>query len=313
LRTRAAFTETPPASSRLPINYRTVPGPIRHLIAAAIGRWQNAREGSWSKFPGWPLDLSADFATDVSGKTTMKFLRTPVLLTHDIDSAEGLENLQRWFLAAEEAAGARSTSYVVPCAWPLDHGLLAETVTRGHEIGVHGYDHANRTPFVSAEDRRQRLDAGRRFGDWYDAIGYRAPSLLRTAALITDLAPRYRYDASIPTSGGAFPVPNNGCASARPWRIGELWEIPLTLPRDGSLLFLGYSAKAIGALWRDTAMTISRSGGIVSLLTHCERGFSGNPAILSVYRDFLEWLASNSRFEFVRSDRLVSRLLLATS
>jgi hypothetical protein len=103
-------------------------------------------------------------------------------------------------------------------------------------------------------------------------------------------------------------VPNNGCASARPWRIGDLWEIPLTLPRDGSLRFLGYDPQAIGVLWRDTAMTISRSGGLVSLLTHCESGFSGNPAMLGTYRSFLEWLASDARFEFTRSDRLVGRL-----
>jgi hypothetical protein len=308
LRTRAAYTETPPASSRLPVSYRTVPGPVRRLIASAMGRWQRAREGTWSKFPGWPLDLSADLAADVSGAPKLTFERTPVLLTHDIDSAAGLENLVRLFLCAEEAVGARSTNYVVPCGWPLDHGLLTETATRGHEIGVHGYDHANKTPFLPQEARRERLEAGRRFGDRYGANGYRAPSLLRTAALLADLAPRYRYDASIPTSGGAFPVPNNGCASARPWRIGSLWEIPLTLARDGSLRFLGYNPSLIGALWRDMATTISCSGGVVSLLTHCESGFSGNPSMLATYRGFLEWLASDTSFEFVRSDRLVDRL-----
>jgi hypothetical protein len=308
LRVRAAFTDTPPASARLPLSYRRVPGPVRRLLAGAVGRWQRSRAETWSKFPGWPLDLSSDFAADVSLIPTIKFDRTPVLLTHDIDSAEGLENLQRWFLPAEEAIGARSTNYVVPCAWPIDHGRLVETAARGHEIGVHGYDHANKTAFVMPQERRQRLDAGRAFGDRYGATGYRAPSLLRTAALIADLGPRYRYDTSIPTSGGAFPVPNNGCASARPWRIGSLWEIPLTLPRDGSLRFLGYQPQAIGALWRDTAVTIARSGGIVSLLTHCESGFSGNPAMLAAYRGFLEWLAGDSRFEFTRADQLVERL-----
>jgi peptidoglycan/xylan/chitin deacetylase (PgdA/CDA1 family) len=57
----------------------------------------------------------------------------------------------RDFLDIEETAGARSTSFVVPCAWPLDHGLLQQLHDRGHEIGVHGYDHANRTPFAAPE------------------------------------------------------------------------------------------------------------------------------------------------------------------
>jgi peptidoglycan/xylan/chitin deacetylase (PgdA/CDA1 family) len=311
LRLCAAFTETPPASSRLPISYRIIPAAMRQLIAAAIGRLQRAREHAWSRFPGWPLDLSSDLAADLSGAPTIKFNQTPALLTHDIDSAEGLANLLRWFLPAEEAVGVRSTNYVVPWAWPLDSGMLAEIIARGHEIGVHGYDHANKTPFASREERRRRLEAGCVFGNRYAASGYRAPSLLRTRALLADLALLYRYDASIPTSGGPFPVPNNGCASARPWQIGSLWEIPLTLPRDGSLLFLGHDAKAIGQLWRDSAVTISCSGGIVSLLTHCERRFSGNPVMLGTYRNFLDWLANDGRFEFTRSDQLVRRLLAA--
>lgn len=308
LRLRAAFTPDPPASSRLPISYHSVPGPARQLIARLIGRAQRSRDASWGRFPGWPIDLSADFAADLAGEPGITYGRTPVLLSHDIDSPEGLRNLAEMFLPLEEAIGARSANYIVPCAWEVDHGLLSEVKHRGHEIGVHGYDHANRTPFCNAEERRRRLQAGRAFADRYGAIGYRAPSLLRTEALLADLGSFYRYDSSIPTSGGAFPVPNNGCASARPWRMGQLWEIPLTLPRDGSLRFLGYPAAEITQLWRKTAEMIARSGGVVSLLTHCERRFSGNELMLDAYRSFLEWISGDSRFEFMRMDELTARL-----
>jgi len=47
-----------------------------------------------------------------------------------------------------------------------------------------------------AESRR-RLDAARGFADRYNATGYRAPSLLRTRALLKDLSTRYRYDSSM--------------------------------------------------------------------------------------------------------------------
>ena len=30
-----------------------------------------------------------------------------------------------------------------------------ELVARGHEVGVHGYDHSNTTPFAAADDRRR--------------------------------------------------------------------------------------------------------------------------------------------------------------
>jgi len=308
LRMFAAYTPDPPASARLPINYRRVPGPARRLVARAIGRVQWTRRSSWSRFPGWPIDLSADVAADLGDSPRISFSRTPVLLTHDIDSAEGLENLVRLFLPIEEAFGARSTNYIVPCAWPLNHALINEVACRGHEIGVHGYDHANRTPFLPAQHRLQRLARGKEFGDCYCAVGYRAPSLLRTKELLADLAALYRYDSSIPTAGGPFPVANNGCASGRPWRIGKIWELPITLPRDGSLQFLGYSPDLIARLWQETAQILARSGAIVSLLTHCEAGFSGNARMLGAYRAFIEFVAASAQFEFVRPCDLIARI-----
>jgi peptidoglycan/xylan/chitin deacetylase (PgdA/CDA1 family) len=308
LRMVAAYTPDPPTSARLPINYRRVPGPARRLVARVIGRVQWARRSAWSRFPGWPIDLSADVAADLAGCPSVPFSRSPVLLTHDIDSAEGLDNLVRVFLSIEEAVGARSANYIVPCAWPLDYAQIQEVVRRGHEVGVHGYNHANHTPFLPAQDRLQRLARGREFGDRYGAVGYRAPSLLRTKELLADLAPLYRYDSSIPTSGGPFPVPNNGCASGRPWRIGEIWEIPVTLPRDGSLQFLGYSPDAIARLWQETTQILARSGAIVSLLTHCESGFSGNARMLGAYRRFIEFIAASAKFEFVKPCDLVATM-----
>jgi peptidoglycan/xylan/chitin deacetylase (PgdA/CDA1 family) len=310
LRLCAAYTDRPPLSSRLPFPYHSIPAWVRGLVARGIGRAKRRQVARWAAFPGWPIDLSADFVADLVGATRLPLPegRTPVILTHDLDSPEGVRNLVSHFLKIEEGVGARSCNYVVPCGWPLDYVLLDEVQRRGHEIGVHGYDHSNKTPFADRLERKRRLDAAKPLVQRYGAIGYRAPSLVRTEALIRDVAQLYRYDSSIPTAGGLFPVPNNGCASARPWRLHGTWEIPLTLPRDGSLKFLGYEPVEIGRLWRDTAETVARSGGIVCLLTHCETTFSGNEPMLAVYRDFLQWAASESRFQFVRPTDLVARL-----
>lgn len=309
LRERAAYTLAKPASSRLPISYRSVPTPLRMAVARAIGRWQRRRSDRWAAFPAWPLDLSADFAADLAGEPNpLPAGRTPVLLTHDLDSPAGLRNLVDRFLAAEEAVGARSTSFVVPRAWPVDLGLLDAVRARGHEIGIHGCDHANRTPFAAPDERRARLDAARPLAERYGVQGYRAPSLLRTPELLDDLAGRYRWDSSVPTSGGLFPVPNNGCASARPFRLRGLWEIPVTLPRDGSLLFLGHRPDEILELWRACAARVAAAGGIVCLLTHCEDEFSGNPRMLDAYRRFLDFVAADGRFAFTTPSALVDSL-----
>jgi peptidoglycan/xylan/chitin deacetylase (PgdA/CDA1 family) len=300
LRLRSAFTR-PPASSRLPFSYRSVPGPLRRVVARATGRFQRRRMHRWAHFPTWPIDVSADVLEDwASPDRSLNRLNaaraTPVILTHDIDSPEGLRNLVTDFLPMEEAHGARSTNFIVPCAWRLDEGLLNETRARGHELGIHGYDHANRTPFADAAERQARLDGARPLAEQFGMVGYRAPSLLRTPALLADVATRYRYDSSIPTSGGLFPVPNNGCASARPFRVGDLVELPISLPRDGSLGFLGYSPNEILQLWRSCADIVARARGVVVLLTHCERHFSGHTSMLQVYRDFLAWISEDPRY-----------------
>jgi peptidoglycan/xylan/chitin deacetylase (PgdA/CDA1 family) len=310
LRLCAAYTDVAPVSSRLPVSYQYVPAWARSLLAGLFGRWQRRREGDWARFPVWPLDLSADFLADALTPQRSSIAQgpTPVILSHDLDSPEGLRNLVTDFLEVEEQAGARSVNFVVPCAWPLDHGLLAEVRGRGHEIGVHGYDHSNRTPFAGAEERARRLNAARDFIDRYGVAGYRAPSLLRTRALIEGLRELYRYDSSIPTSGGLFPVPNNGCASARPFELEGMPELPVSLPRDGSLLFLGYRTSEIVRLWIECAETISRSGGVVVLLTHCEARFSGSRELFAAYREFLDFIRSSPRFAFSTPSEVLGRV-----
>ena len=310
LREHRAFTERPPVSARLPVSYRLAPGWARAAVASAIGRWNRHRADRWAVFPAFPIDLSTDVLDDLRetpGAPDRATHRTPVVLTHDIDSAEGLSNLVTRFLPLEEAAGACSTSYIVPCAWRLDEGLVRELIGRGHDVGVHGYDHSNTTPFAGAEERARRLDGARSFADRYAATGYRAPSLLRTRSLLRDLGPRYRYDSSIPTAGGLFPTPNNGCATVRPFVVENIVELPVTLPRDGSLRFLGYAPDEIVRFWIECADLVARARGAVVLLTHCERRFSGGPSMLDAYRRFLDHVRARAdRFEFSSPTRVLA-------
>jgi peptidoglycan/xylan/chitin deacetylase (PgdA/CDA1 family) len=311
LRERRAFTDAAPASARLPFNYQIVPGRVRAGIGALIGRWNRARADRWGAFPRWPLDLSADFLADLidapaSHGVDRRTGPTPVIVTHDIDSAEGLANLVTMFLPLEESIGARSTNFIVPCAWPVDTALVAEVTARGHAVGVHGYDHSNRTPFAPADERARRLDAAAEFGRRHGAAGYRAPSLLRTRPLLREVASRFRYDSSIPTAGGLFPSPNNGCATARPFAVEDAIELPVSLPRDGMLRFLGYAADEICELWMTLAEQIARSRGVVVLLTHCERRFSGHSRMLAAYRRFLEYVRDRPQlFEFSTPTRVL--------
>ena len=146
LRERCAFTDRPPLSARLPISYQYVPGWARALAASAIGRWNRRKVSRWAGFPGWPIDVSADVLNDLGESTPDGGLDgpTPVVLTHDIDSPEGLTNLLGRFVPLEEAVHAHSTSYVVPCAWPVDHGAgrrVDRTRSRGGRARIRPQQH----------------------------------------------------------------------------------------------------------------------------------------------------------------------------
>jgi peptidoglycan/xylan/chitin deacetylase (PgdA/CDA1 family) len=310
---RSSYTNRAPTSSRLPFSYQKIFPNLRSLVASGIGRVKRRQVKKWANFPEWPLDLTADFLQDLSGEKICSFSdgRTPVVLSHDLDSLEGLQNAVRYFLDIEEAVGARSVNFIVPCGWKIDHDLLRELSQRGHEVGIHGYDHSNVTPFAPADERKKRLAAARPLIEGYQVRGYRAPSLLRTKELLSDLVPLYRYDSSIPTSGGMFPVPNNGCASARPFQLDGIAEIPLTMPRDGSLRFLGHSPAEILKIWIESAESIARSGGIVMLLTHCERRFSGNKAMLKAYSDFLHYIANSKNYYWSTPEEILKKTLWA--
>src|SRR6185295_18135959 len=103
-----------PLSSRLPFSYQRVPVSLRNVIARRTGRHLHGRADEWARFPGWPLDLSADVIADWAATEALPATGpAPVLLTHDIDSPEGLRNLVELFLPIAEAAGARIAAYVV--------------------------------------------------------------------------------------------------------------------------------------------------------------------------------------------------------
>lgn len=310
LRLLRTYTNKAPTSARLPIPYHSIPEWIRTLVAKGIGYSKRRSSDRWSAFPHWPIDLSSDCLADMVGLSSpFATGPTPVILSHDLDSPEGLANLHRDFISIEESVGARSTNYIVPCAWPINQERLSDVFNRGHEIGIHGYNHANLTPFMNSGGRAERLNAARELIDKYRIKGYRAPSLLRTKALIEDLKPLYRYDSSVPTTGGLFPVPNNGCASARPFFLEGMPEIPVSMPRDGSLIFLGYSPQEIFDLWVECAQRIAASGGVVVVLTHCEHRFSGSKKMLDVYRKFLAYIAESDIYFWSTPNQVVDRFL----
>ncbi len=304
LRTFRMFTDVP-FSSKLPFSYQLIPQILRITVARFIGRRQRKYTYRWAKFPSFPLDLSVDALSDILVIPYEKLKPTPVVLTHDIDNPASFQKLPE-FLKEEERVDARSINFVVPFKWPLDHTMLSEIKGRGHEIGIHGFDHGNKTPFLSEIEIRQRIEKMRHLVEKYDIKGYRSPSLLRTRKLLRELSKVFQYDSSISTAGGLFPVPNNGCASARVFECEGIYEVPLSLPSDAKLFLLGYNPHEIINLWITCAERISQSGGIIVLLIHSDKYFFGNRVIFSLYRELLQHFKNDERFIFKTCGELLT-------
>ena len=85
---------------------------------------------------------------------------------------------------------------------------------------------------------------------------------------------------------------------------GARWSDPLDQQAEWIEAWWRYAEDSRA---RGNAVKFSRTGGVVSLLTHCEDRFSGNAAMLAVYREFLEFLAADSRFAFSTTAEVLQR------
>jgi peptidoglycan/xylan/chitin deacetylase (PgdA/CDA1 family) len=251
------------------------------------------REG-FPKFPSWPLDHSVSrllrfyaycLALVRGGReATFKWFwpktyQAALILTHDVETAAGLP-LAIELADLEQEHGFRS-SFNLGAWYDVDPGLLRELTDRGFEIGMHGLVH-DRSLFSS----RAAFDAQRpeiaKLAERLGAEGFRSPATHRVFDWLGELP--ISYDGSIPHSDPFEPQPG-GCCSVWPFFIGDVVELPYTLPQDYTLFTL--LAHRSAALWLEQADRIVQENGLIHSLTHPDSGYLGDAAKRDHYREFL--------------------------
>jgi len=182
-----------PLYTRLPFHYHRVPGPVRRVIAKLVLAQQTPTGQAGRAFPGFPIEqgfeLLAHVWARVNPDETPDNAHAPdppsqsaVVLTHDIDTAEGFPWVQRT-AEIELAHGLASVWHVVGRGDPPDYAVLDWLVERGCTIGLHGYNHDNKLAFLPADQIRRRLDACRPLIERYDIQCFRSPSWFRSDTL----------------------------------------------------------------------------------------------------------------------------------
>ena len=221
---------------------RLVPRPVQLWARRRLIRWQGS-----PSFPKWPVDDSVyrllELYTAVRlseyGSSHLPFrwfwpdaFRAAFILGHDVETKEGIR-LAIDLADLEEEHGFRSAFNIG--AWlDADPGVLRDLTSRGFEIGMHGIIH-DHSLFSSRQEFERQLPQLRELAQQLGAVGFRSPATHRVFDWLSELP--VEYDATIPHSDPYEPQPG-GCCTLWPFFIGNVVELPYTLPQDHTLLTL---------------------------------------------------------------------------
>lgn len=274
-----------PRSARLlPLFYRAKPYIPRGVQMAArrrMARRQRRRHETLGAFPRWPVEpLLADHGPRPDWPGGSRFA---YVLTHDVETAAGLANVEP-LLEIERRHGMVSAWFLVAEDYAVEPEHLALIRAAGGEVGLHGLHHdgslfQDRTHFDAQLPRvRERLRA-------WDADGFRSPATHRRAEWMAELGAA--YDSSFPDTH-PFDAQPGGCCSILPYFLGDVVELPITLPQDHTLFELLREPDI--AIWRQKAAWIADHGGLVNVLVHPDYALSAER--LRHYDELLGFLAS---------------------
>ncbi len=250
------------------------------------------------RFPAWPWDetleqrklaMLATLASPEEGLEVLWFWpkgkRWVFVITHDVESAAGLDHLHR-FMEVEQRYGFRSSFNLVPRGYPVPEDLVEDLWRRGFEVGIHGYNHDGFL-FLDRQTFEYRLAWIREIAQRWNSRGFRSPSTLRRIAWLQELP--VEWDSSCFDTDPFEPQPG-GVLSWFPYRLGPLVELPITLPQD-HLVFRLLGHRDL-QLWQQKARRIREAYGMVLINVHPDPGYMSDPDLFPLYEEFLAWMHS---------------------
>jgi peptidoglycan/xylan/chitin deacetylase (PgdA/CDA1 family) len=270
----------PPRSRRLlPVFYRAKPLiPRRAQMTArrTMARRQRSRHERHGRFPRWPIEPIVELQRETLLRERVRRStegRVPVLgawpgghrfawiLTHDVEGPRGLAQVER-LLELEREHGVVSAWFLVADDYPIGDGVVDAIRAAGGEIGLHGLHHDG-SLFQSRRHFERQLPRIHDHLRAWGAVGFRSPSTHRNAAWMPELGAE--YDSSFPDTH-PFDAQPGGCCSILPYFLGDMVELPITLPQDHTLFEL-LGERDI-ALWRKKVAYLVECGGLVTVLVH---------------------------------------------
>jgi peptidoglycan/xylan/chitin deacetylase (PgdA/CDA1 family) len=298
-----------PFYASLPFHYHRVPAGMRKWYAGWKVRRGQARVGP-RPFPAWPIEYSGAVLNALARKRGVPLEGVwpcggqgtecgVVCVTHDVDTGKGYANLPA-FVEVERKLGIRSTFNLCLGRYKVDRGYLSELLQGGFDLGLHGYNHDGRLPFLPEDEIRERLLWALRQVESIRPRSFRAPSLMSSPALYRVLEELFDCDSSVTdTDNYALAQVGMGCCFPYPHDRGKLLILPLTLPDDCQMSYLRLSPAEMKRLWLEKLDWLAQVGGIALFDFHPDPHWSGNPAMMSLMAELVEEIKRRGRWEFL--------------
>lgn len=246
-------------------------GVRKHLQRIRLRGWDKLR------FPHWPVDRTVDSLMErllLLAIRAQNINRVPfiwfwpegasscALMTHDVESASGLEQC-RTLMDANDSFAIKAAFQVIPEErYHVTPAFLESIRERGFEVVVHDLNHDGRL----FHDRKQFLDRAAKinaYGKEFGAKGFRAGVLYRNQEWFDALD--FEYDMSVPNVAHLDPQ-RGGCCTVMPYFVGHVLELPVTMTQDYTLFHIlnDYSTK----LWEQQAELIMEKHGLINVIIH---------------------------------------------
>ncbi|MDA7918665.1 hypothetical protein N9B20_03280 [Mariniblastus sp.] len=209
------------------------------------------------------------------------------VLTHDVETSEGMQHISR-IADAEEELGFRSSWNLVPYKYKIDAGLISDLQSRGFEIGIHGYNHDGQL-YSSKRVFKKRASAINQAIDKYNAVGFRSPMVHRNLNWLQDL--NIDYDSSC-FDIDPFQAAPGGVGMIWPFVAGKFIELPYTMPQDHTL-FIKLGERS-GRIWMDKLNYIRKHQGMAMMLTHPD--YLTGHRETEIYLKFLEHVSDAGEY-----------------
>lgn len=304
------FEHKQPLFTKLPFSYNIISPNVRNLLIKLIQVAKFTRSKTKvSNFPSWPIEKSVETlryiflkSFEIKAKKKVPYTnfwpekkRCCFVATHDMETETSFRNIET-IREIENRFGFKSSWNVLSKKYGItktEFNQLRQLKNNGCEIGIHGYNHDGKLPYLKREEIIKRLEHARKTFEEFNCTSFRSPQLQRNENFLHLLSDYFLCDSSVQDTDiySAF-AKKSGCCTVFPFMINDMVEVPITLAQDFRLIYtLNLNEQKMYELWKEKVDFVYEIGGVINILTHPDDYLIGNERYLKVYERLLEYIA----------------------